>query len=115
MREVLKAEEAKLGKNPDFDEAKTSDTSEQESELFEGQKTVQFYVLRFDKPVFPLTTFELTDNKYIQEFSKYFMMKAWPQVMQRLIAVYVPGNKNSAMKGVVGTEIVLKKDTNKQS
>ena len=37
MREVLKAEEAKLdGKNPDFDEAKTSDTSEQESELFEG-------------------------------------------------------------------------------
>ncbi len=35
--------------------------------------------------------------------------------MQRLIAVYVPGNKNSAMKGVVGTEIVLKKDTNKQS
>jgi len=37
MREVLKAEEAKLdGKNSDFQEEKTSDTSEQESEMFEG-------------------------------------------------------------------------------
>ena len=75
MRDALKAEEAKLdGKNLDFEEVKTSETSESETELFEGQKATNFYVLRFDKPVFPLTTFELTDNKYIQEFQKYFIM-----------------------------------------
>lgn len=113
MRDALKKEEEKLeGKNIDFEEAKTSESSEVEQDLHEGVKTTQFYVLRFDKPVFPLTTFELSDNKHVNEFSKYLTMKAWPQVMQRLIAVYVPGNKNSAISGVVGTEIVLKKDTN---
>jgi len=37
MRDALKAEEAKLdGKNLDFEEVKTSETSESETELFEG-------------------------------------------------------------------------------
>lgn len=35
--------------------------------------------------------------------------------MHWLIALYIPGNKNTNIKGIVGTEIVLKKDTNKQS
>ena len=77
MRDQLKTEEAKVeGRNSDFEEMKTSDTSEQEPEMYEGQKATSFYVLRFDKPVFPMTTFELTDNKYIGEFSKYFYLKS---------------------------------------
>lgn len=57
----------------------------------------------------------MTDNKYVNEFSRYFMMKSRPPLMQRLLAVFFPGNKNSNFKEVVGTEIILKKDTNKAS
>ncbi len=35
--------------------------------------------------------------------------------MQRLIALYLPGNKLSNFKGSIATEIVLKRDTNKGS
>lgn len=116
MREQLKAEEAKLNKKESLEEI-TSDTSEAENTIEDvaGKKVSTFYVLKFDKPVFPESTFELTDNKYVNEFSRYFMMKSRPQLMQRLLAVYFPGNKNSNNKNCVGTEIILKKDTNKAS
>jgi hypothetical protein len=116
LRDSLKAEEAKLEKKAEV-ENQTSDTSEGEHTIEDiaGKKVSTFYVLKFDKPVFPESTFELTDNKYVNEFSRYFMMKSRPQLMQRLLAVYFPGNKNSNNKNCVGTEIILKKDTNKAS
>lgn len=77
MREQLKAEEAKLNKKESLEEI-TSDTSEAENTIEDvaGKKVSTFYVLKFDKPVFPESTFELTDNKYVNEFSRYFMMKS---------------------------------------
>jgi len=80
----LKEEEAKLdGKKDANVEEATSETSDAENTLEEiaGRKVSQFYVLKFDKPVFPESSFELTDNKYVSEFSKYFMMKSWPPLM----------------------------------
>lgn len=82
MRDQLKQEEAKLEKKT-LEEI-TSDTSEGETTMEDvaGKKLSTFYVLKFDKPVFPESTFELTDNKYVNEFSRYFMMKSRPQLMQ---------------------------------
>lgn len=94
--EPLKKEEEKLETKTEEIEEVTSETSEAENTLEEiaGKKVSQFYVLKFDKPVFPESSFELTDNKYVSEFSKYFMMKSRPSIMKWLLAVYFPGNKS---------------------
>ena len=71
LRDQLKAEEAKQEKKGDVENATSETTDEIESTLEDiaGKKVSQFYVLKFDKPVFPESTFELTDNKYVNEFS----------------------------------------------